>query len=98
MIAARTIAAASPVAKLSPDQVAQPIRMVEKPLLEDLLVQTCPVEADRFRTLDIGDQFGVRGSGHHRFWPVSLIENQPLEDRLAVDLYLLAIDSDGAQS
>ena len=46
VIIARPVGSAAPVAELAPDEIAQPVGVVQKPLFKDFLVQTRPVEAD----------------------------------------------------
>ena len=90
-------AAAAPVAELAPDKVAQSVGMVQEPLLENFLMQACTVEADSLAPLNVGDQGGVGGRGHHAVGIVALVQHEPLEDRLAVDLDLQPVNGDCAQ-
>ena len=90
--------AAAPVAELAPHDVAQPVGVVEEALLEDLLVQPRAVEARGLAQLDVADQRLVAGRGHDAVRVVALVEHQPLEDGLAVDLDGLAVDGDAAQA
>jgi len=72
--------------------------VVQEPLLEDLLVQARAVKADGLAHLDVRDQGLVRGRGHHAVGVVALVQHEPLEDGLAVDLDLHAVNGDRAQA
>ena len=57
---------------------------VEKPRLEDLLVQTGAVEAQILASGDVCFQILVGGSGVNAVRVEALIQHQPLVDGLAV--------------
>ena len=85
-----TVAATAPVGELAPHQVAQPVGVVQEALLEHLLVQAGAVEAGRQAELDVAPQRLVGGRGQDAVGIEALVEHQPLEDDLAVDLDRLA--------
>jgi hypothetical protein len=88
----------APVAELGPDQVAEPVGVIEEPLLEDLLVQARSVESGGHRQLDVAHERVVVGRRHEGVGPVPLVEHEPLEDRLAVQQDAVAADRHGAQA
>ncbi len=94
----RAVAADAPVAELAPHEVAEPVRVEQVSLLEDLLVQAGTVEPGREAELDVPRERGVRRRRHERLRPVALVQDEPLEDRLAVDPDRQSVDGDGAQA
>ena len=75
----------APIGKFAPDQVAELVGPIEEPRLEDLLVQPRAVVTGGHRHLDVVLQRLVGGGGPDAVGIKTLVENQPLEDRLAVD-------------
>ncbi len=90
--------AGSPVAELAPDQVPEPVRVVQEPLLEHLLVQARAVEPGRQAELDVADQRLLGRRGHQALRPVPLVQHEPLEHVLAVDQDRLAVDAHRPQT
>ena len=88
----------APVGKLAPDQVAELVGPVEESRLENLLVQPRAVVAGGHRHLDVVLQRLVRRGGPDAVGIETLVENQPLEDRLAVDQDPPAVDGDLPQA
>src|SRR5438105_1298190 len=72
--------------------------MVEKALLEHLLVQTGAVEARREAELDVTPEVLVARGGHHPVGVVALVEDEPLEERGSVELHRAAVDGDAPQA
>ncbi len=89
---------AAPVAELAPDEVAEPVGVVEVALLEHLLVQPGAVEAGPLPEFDVAHEVAVGGGGHQTVRVVPLVQHQPLEHRLPVDQHPLAVDGDRAQA
>ena len=75
----------APVGKLTPDQVTQLVRPVEEARLEDFLVQPGAVVTGGHAHLDVVLQRFVRRRGPDAIRIKTLVQDQPLEDPLAVD-------------
>lgn len=88
----------TPVGELAPDNVAQPVAVVQKPLLEDLFVKPGAVKAHGKGTLNIGDQRFVGGGSVHPIGIEALVQHKPLEHRFAVDIELVAVNAHAAQA
>ena len=82
MVILGAVAAATPIGELAPQQVAQTVGVVEKTLLEDLLVQARSVEAGGQAQLDVGAQRLVVGRCQDAVWIEALVKHQALEERL----------------
>ena len=97
VVIARAKAAAAPIAKFAPHQIAETVGMVEEAFFKDFLVQARPVEACGHAQFDVADQGFVAGRGHNAIRIVALIQHKPLKDHFAVDLDRFAVEGDAAQ-
>ena len=94
----RDAASHPPGGRLRPGQVAQFVRPVVETRLEDLLVEARPVEAGGHGDLDVLAECVIRRRCPDSVGIESLVEDEPLENRLVVQEELVADDGDLAQS
>src|SRR6266571_8457500 len=69
---------------LRPDKKAQAVGPVQPARILRLLVLAGAVEAERLRELDVAPDRRVAGRSQKAAWEVALVENQALQERLAV--------------
>ena len=98
VVAQRAETRDAPVPELAPGEIAVQVRPEEHALVEDLLVETGAVEAGLHREADVGGEGVVRRGGHERVLPVALVQDQALEDLLAVQAVLVGVEGGRAQA
>ena len=82
----RPLATAAPIAKLAPDDIAEPIGMIKEAFLKDFLMQARAIEAGRDTQFNVFNQRGIARRRHDAVRVIALVEHQTLENRLPIDL------------
>jgi hypothetical protein len=87
----------SPIGELSPDEIAKVVGVVKETLLEDFLMKAGAIEAGGEADLDVALE-GVIGRGCEDAIRVeALVEDEALEDGLAVEQDSFPVDGHGAE-
>src|SRR5216683_1486030 len=82
---------------LRPDQEAERVGPVEPARILDLLMLPRPVEAERLRQLDVASKHVIARRRQQTAWEITLVENQSLNELLAVQPEPAISGFDGAQ-
>ena len=81
----RFVAVGVKVWHLGPDQETEPVGPVQPSGIFNLLMLPSAIETERLRQLDVPAQIGIGSGGVPATWKVPLVEDEPLNERLAVE-------------